>query len=186
MDKQYERTRRTRRRPQKRKCISIYSKRHLKNIKLENARPWSNTWFLVQEIHLYLRQTSTRNEQMLTRMDDQRKDHIDPKGPKQRNRSKRLQTHNLLTDDVENINSTNKEKNLLLANKPRIVPRGEERIPQRIQKHNRVTLHRSARPNWVQNQSEKSSLAWIDYKKSYDMVPKSWIINCLKNIKYQM
>ena len=30
-----------------------------------------------------------------TRMDDQRKDHIDPEGPNQRNRPKRLQTHNL-------------------------------------------------------------------------------------------
>ena len=55
-----------------------------KNIKLENARPYCNTWFLVQEIHLHSPQTSTRNEQMLTRststwLDDQRKDHIDPK-----------------------------------------------------------------------------------------------------------
>ena len=44
------------------------------------------------------------------RMDDQRKDHIDPKGSKQRNRLKQLQTHNLPTNDVENINSTNKGK----------------------------------------------------------------------------
>ena len=46
-----------------------------------------------------------------TRMDDQRKDYIDPKGPKQRNRPKQLHTHNLPTDDVENINSSNKRKN---------------------------------------------------------------------------
>ena len=43
--------------------------------KLENARPWSNTWFLVQEVHLNSRQTSIRNEQMptnsaRTRVDD--------------------------------------------------------------------------------------------------------------------
>ena len=57
-----------------------------------------------------------------TPMDDPWKDHIDPKGPKQKNRSKRLQTHNLPTENVENINSTNKEGDLLLANKPRIVP----------------------------------------------------------------
>ena len=43
-----------------------------------------------------------------TRMDDQRKDYIDPKGPKQKNRPKQLQTRNLLTDNVENIYSTNK------------------------------------------------------------------------------
>ena len=52
----------------------------------------------------------------------QRKDHIDLEGPNQRNRPKQLQTHNLPTDDVENINSTNKERDLLLAYKPRIVP----------------------------------------------------------------
>ena len=26
-------------------------------------------------------------------------------------------------------------------------------------------------------------IAWIDYKKAYDMVPQSWIINCLKMYK---
>ena len=67
----------------------------LKNIKLENAKPLWNTWFLVQGIHLHSRHTSTRNEQMLTRstrtrMDDQRKDHIDPIGPKQGNCPKQL------------------------------------------------------------------------------------------------
>ena len=51
-------------------------------------------------------------------MDDQRKDNIDPKEPKQRNRPKQLQIHNLPTDDGKNINSTNKGRDLLLANKP--------------------------------------------------------------------
>ena len=55
-------------------------------------------------------------------MDDQRKDQIDTKGPKQRNRPKQLQTHNLPINDVENINSTNKGRDLLLANKPQFVP----------------------------------------------------------------
>ena len=27
------------------------------------------------------------------------------------------------------------------------------------------------------------TMAWIDYKKAYDMVPQSWIINCLKMYK---
>ena len=54
--------------------------------------------------------------------DDQRKDYIDTKGPKQRIRPKQLQTHSLPTNDVANINSTNKGRNLPLANKPRIVP----------------------------------------------------------------
>ena len=39
-------------------------------------------------------------------MDDQRKDHIDPKDPTpQENLPKQLQTYNLPTNDVENINT---------------------------------------------------------------------------------
>ena len=57
-----------------------------------------------------------------TRVDDQRKDYIDTKGPKQRNHPNQLQTHNSFTNDVEKINSTNEGRSLLLANKPRIVP----------------------------------------------------------------
>ena len=43
------------------------------------------------------------------------------KDPKQRNRPKQLQTHNLPTNDMENTNSSNEGRNLLLANKPRFV-----------------------------------------------------------------
>ena len=87
-----------------------------KNIKMEKTRPWWNTWFLVQVVHLHSRQTSTSNKQMPTRrpstwMDEERKDYINPKGPKQRNCSKQLLTNNLPTNDVENTNSANKEKN---------------------------------------------------------------------------
>ena len=57
-----------------------------------------------------------------TRLDYQKKYHIDPKGPKQSNCSKKLQTDNLPTNDVENTNSINKGKDLQLTNKPQIVP----------------------------------------------------------------
>ena len=93
MDKQYDkRIRRARRRPESRNTPR-FTQNDTKNIKLENTRPWWNTWFLVQEIYLHSRQTSTRNEEMLTRsthtrMDNQRKNHIDPKWPKQRSRPK--------------------------------------------------------------------------------------------------
>ena len=56
-------------------------------------------------------------------MDDQKQDHIDPKRQKKKsNRPKQLQTHELTAEDVKNINSTNKERDLLLGNKPLIVP----------------------------------------------------------------
>ena len=84
-------------------------------------------------------------------MDDQRKDHIDPEGPAQGNYPKQLQTHNLLTDDVENFNNTSKGIDLLLTNQPRTVPWGAERIPQRIQRPSRVILRRSAHPKEEQD-----------------------------------
>ena len=70
---------------------------------------------------------------------------------------------NLLIDDAENINSPNEGRDLLLANKLRIVPCSTERMPQRIQIHWRVTLHRSAHPKQEQDQAEKSSygLVWL-------------------------
>ena len=57
-----------------------------------------------------------------TRVDDERKDYIDSKGPKQKNRPKQSHNHNLPNNDVENINSTNRGRDLLLSNKLWIVP----------------------------------------------------------------
>ena len=98
-----------------------------------------------------------------TRVNDQRKNYINPKGPKQKSFSKQLQTDNLPPNYVENTNSTNKRKDLLLANKPQIVPWRTERMPQRIQRHSRITLNRSTHPKWEQDKTEKSSygLDWL-------------------------
>ena len=113
-------------------------------------------------------------------MDDQRKDHIDPKRPKLRNRSKHLQTQNMPTDDVENIQNTKKRRDLWLFNKPQFVPWGPERMQQRIQRHRKVTLHWSTLLKWKQDRTEKCSygLDWL--QKGIWYGPQSWIINCLK------
>ena len=139
-------------------------------------------------IRLYSRQISTKNEQMptkstCTRRDDQRKDRIHPKRSRQRNCPKQLQTHNLPTDDVENINSTNKGRYLQLVKKPQIVPWGKERMLQRIQWHSRVNLHRAAHPKQEQNQTEISCyvLDWLS--KGIWHGPQRWIINSLKMYK---
>ena len=118
-----------------------------------------------------------------TWLDDQRKDYINPKGPNQKNCSKQLQTDNLPTNDVKNTNKTNKGKDLLLANKPRIVPWRTERMPKRIQRHSRITLHRSTHPKWEQDKTKNLAMTWIDYKKAYDMVPQSWINTLSQNVQ---
>ena len=48
------------------------------------------------------------------------------------------------TYNVEDTNCTYKGRNLRLANKPRIVPQGTERMQQRIQRHRRATLYWSS------------------------------------------
>ena len=50
-------------------------------------------------------------------MNDQRKDHIDPKRPPQRNCPKQLQTHNMPTYYVANTDCINKGRDLQPANK---------------------------------------------------------------------
>ena len=44
------------------------------------------------------------------------------KDPNKKNCPKQLQAYNMPTNDVDNINSTNKGRDLLLANKPWFVP----------------------------------------------------------------
>ena len=90
----------------------------------------------------------------------------------------------LTTNDVENTNSTNKGKDLLFANKPRVVPWQKKRMPERIQRHSRITLPRSTHPKWKQDKTEKSSygLDWLQ-EGIYDMLPQSWILHCLKMYK---
>ena len=103
-------------------------------------------------------------------MDDQRKDHIDPK----RNHSKQLQTHNMPTYDVGNTNGTNKG---------RLFPEEQKGC----RKGNRSTGELLYIDQHVLNESKMKwknlALAWIDYKKEYDIVPQSWIINCLQRYK---
>ena len=118
-----------------------------------------------------------------SRVDDQRKDHIDTKAPKQRNSPKQSYTHNLPTNDVENINSTSKGRGLLLANNPWVVPWRIERMLQTIQRHSRITFHRSHILNVSKTIGNNLAMTWIDHKKAYDMVPYSWIINSLKMYK---
>ena len=137
---------------------------------------WWNTWIMVQEIHLHSRQINTQNERMptrstRTRSDDQRKDHIDLAGTPQRNRPKQLQSHNLPTDDMENINSTNKGRDLLLAYKLRIFPEEQKGCRKGSRCTEELFYIDQHIPNESKTRQKNLAMAWIDYKKAYDMVP---------------
>ena len=116
-------------------------------------------------------------------MDDQRKDHIDPKGTKQWNRPKQLQTHNFPANDVENINSTNKGRDSLLANKPRFIHWPTERMLQRSRGTGELLYIDQQILSESKTKRKDLAMAWIDYKTAYDMVSHSWIINSLQMYK---
>ena len=116
-------------------------------------------------------------------MDGQRKDHIDPKGPKQRNRPKQLQTHNYLPMMWKILTAQIRKEIYYSLTSCGLFPeeqkgcckgsRGTSEllyIDQHILSKNKI---------WWKN----LAMPWIYYKKAYDMVPQSWIINCLKMYK---
>ena len=153
---------------------SIYSKRHKKN---RTGKLQTMTEYMVSGS----RNSSpysipTRNTR--TRMDDQRKDHIDPKGPKQRNCPKQLQTQNrwwekYLQHKYWKIFTTRKQATDCSLRKRKDAAKDpEEHV-------NYFTL--SAYPIREQDQTEKSryGLDWLQNS----IYPQSWIINCPKMYK---
>ena len=166
MDNQYsKRSRGTWKRPQNGNTYRLTQNNTKKNIKLENARPWWNTWLLVQEVHLHSRQTSARNEQMPTRrastwLDDQRKDYINLKGPAPNN----YRPIACLPMMCEILTAQIRENIYYSLTSRGRTAWGTERIPQRIQRHSRITLHRSTNPKWEQDKTEKPSygLDWLE------------------------
>ena len=110
-------------------------------------------------------------------MDDQRNDHIDPE------RHLKKETHKLPTDIVEHINSTNKEGDFLLANKPRIVPWGTGGWPKWSGGTGELLYIDQHILNENKTRRKNQTMALIDYKKAYNMVPQSWIMNCLRMYK---
>ena len=100
-----------------------------------------------------------------------------------KNHPKQLQTYNVPTCDVWNINWTNKGRDLQLVNKLRIVPRGTERMPQVDQRHWRATLHWSTYSQRWQDETKISRNCEDWQQKDIRYGPQSWIIACLKMFK---
>ena len=113
-------------------------------------------------------------------MDEQRKDHIDPERPLKGNRPKKLKTYSLPTDDVENIYSTNKGRDLRSTTSCALFPAEQKGC----RKGSKGTGELFYIDQHIHNESKTGrknlAIAWIDYKKAYDIVPQSCKINCHK------
>ena len=180
MDEQYDkRIRRAQRRPES-ENTHRFTQKDTKNIKLENARPWWNTWFLVQEIHFHLRQTSTRNEPLptrstRTRMNDQ-KDPSKETSPNYRSITCLPMIWKILTAQIG-------DEIYYTLTSCRLFP-GEQKECHKGCKGTAELLYIDQLIlNKSKTKQKNLALSWTDYKKAYDMVSKSWIINCLKMYK---
>ena len=84
---------------------------------------------------------------------------------------------------MQNINSTNKVRELLLANKPQIVPEEQNGFRKRSRGTAELLYIDQHILSESQTRRKKLAMTWIDYKMAYDMVPQSWIMHCLKKYK---
>ena len=105
------------------------------------------------------------------------------KYPKQRNSSKQQKSLNLSTDDVEIIKAQIRENIYYSLTSHGLLP--EEQ--RGCRKGYRVSAELLYIDHHILNESKTRhknvAMAVIDFKKAYDMVPQSWIINCFKMYK---
>ena len=78
---------------------------------------------------------------------------------------------------MENINSTNK------LTSRRLFPEEQKGCPKRSRGTGELLYIDQHILNESETRRKNLARAWIDCKKAYDMVPQSWIINCLKMYK---
>ena len=183
----YKIIRGTWRRPQNRNTHRLTQNNSKKNTKLENARPWWNTWLLVQEIHLRLRRTSTRNEQIPTR----RYSEWMTKGKStiiQKVLSKWTSPNNYrpitclpmmwktLTAKIREMIYNPLTSRRLFLDEQKGCHKGSRDTAELLYKDQHIL-------NESKTRRKNLAISWIDYKKEYDMVPWSWILHRLKMFK---
>ena len=118
-----------------------------------------------------------------TRMDDQRKDHIDPEGPTQRNRPKQLRAHNLLRMMWKILTAQIREEIYYSVTSRSLFPNEQKRCGKESKGTAELLYIDQHILSESKTRRKNLAMAWIDNKKAYDMVPHSWRINCLKMYK---
>ena len=101
----------------------------------------------------------------------------------QKDTLQQLQTHNLTTNSVENINSKNKEEIYDSLTSYGLFPEEQKGNCKGFRETGELLYIDQHILNESKTRQKNLSMAWIDYKKAYDKVPQSWIINCFKMYK---
>lgn len=57
-----------------------------------------------------------------------------------------------------------------------------KKLPKRFPKYKGSTHNRPNGVAELQKKKKKMAMAWIDYRKAYDMVPHSWILETLRSV----
>ena len=159
-------------------------------IKFENDRLWCSTWILIQELHQHSWQTSSRNEPMPTKSTHSRKDnqkekqHWSRRTPPPRETGRNNNRHLTCLSMMWKIFTAQIREDIYYSLTCRVL------LPEELKgcrKGSRGTAELLYIDHHILNENktrlEKLAMAWIDYKKAYDVVPQSWIISCLKMYK---
>ena len=151
----YKRTKRTWNRPQNGNTHRLTQNNNEKIIKLENARPWCNTLLLVQEFTPIHGRLALEMNRCLQ----------GAQVPEWMTKGKTI----LIQKDPSKGTALNNYRSITcLPTIWKILT--AQYIDQHILNESKIRLKNLA-------------MAWIDYKKAYDMVLQSWIIHCLKMYK---
>ena len=115
-------------------------------------------------------------------MDDQRKNQIDPERHPQRNRPKKLQTHNLLAWTWKILTAHIREE-IYDSLKSRGQFSEEQKGCCKGTREKKATVHWSTYPQRESDEMKISSYG-VDWQQKFIWyIPQSWIINCLKMYK---
>ena len=176
MDKQYDqRIRRTRRKPGSRNTHR-FTQNDTKKYHIGRRKAMIETWFLVKEIHLHSRQTSTRNEQMptkgtRTRMDNQKRTTLIQKDSRKGTAINNY-WHITYQPTMWNILTAQIIEEIYSSLTSRGLFPDEQKVCCKGTRGRAVLLNIDQH---ILNESKtirkNLTMAWVDYKKAYDMVP---------------
>ena len=137
---------------------------------------WDGEFFSFVKFH----KDVFRNEQMptnstRTRMDDQRKVHIDPSKGTAPNNYRPItclpMMWKILTAQIKVYYSLTSRG--LFPDEQKGCCKGSRGTAELLYIYQHIL-------NESKTRRKNLAMAWIDYKKAYDMIPQSWVINCLK------